>query len=233
MTPIGAGTWRAARAGADVALTAAELVLAGAPAAYACTRPPGHHVTRRAYGGCCYLNNAAIAAERLRAALGGPVALLDLDAHHGNGAQAIFYADGDVRTGSVHVDPARGLVPALPRLRGRGRHARGPRREPQPPARARHGRRRLGRRGGGPGGVGRRRPRARRRARRRRRGRRPREPAGGHASAASARPAARSARSACRPSSCRRAATTSAAIGALVLAALEGIHEGQQEVDGG
>ena len=54
---------------------------------------PGHHVTRSAYGGCCYLNNAAIAAARLRAALGGPVALLDLDAHHGNGAQAIFYAD--------------------------------------------------------------------------------------------------------------------------------------------
>ena len=111
MTPIGAGTWPAARAGADAALTAAELVLAGAPAAYACTRPPGHHVTRSAYGGCCYLNNAAIAAERLRAALGGPVALLDVDAHHGNGAQAIFYADAGVRTGSVHVDPGAGWFP--------------------------------------------------------------------------------------------------------------------------
>ena len=111
MTPVGPGTWAAARAGADAALTAAELVLAGAPAAYACTRPPGHHVTRAAYGGCCYLNNAAIAAERLCAALGGPVALLDVDAHHGNGAQAIFYERGDVRTGSVHVDPADGWFP--------------------------------------------------------------------------------------------------------------------------
>jgi acetoin utilization deacetylase AcuC-like enzyme len=111
MTPIGPGTWRAARAGADAALTAAGLVLAGAPAAYACTRPPGHHVTRSAYGGCCYLNNAAIAAAALHAALGGPVALLDLDAHHGNGAQAIFYADAGVRTGSVHVDPGHGWFP--------------------------------------------------------------------------------------------------------------------------
>ena len=86
-------------------------MLAGAPAAYACTRPPGHHVTRSAYGGCCYLNHAAIAAARLCDALDGPVALLDLDAHHGNGAQAIFYDRGDVRTGSVHVDPARGWFP--------------------------------------------------------------------------------------------------------------------------
>ena len=91
MTLIGPGTWEAARGAADAALTAADLVLAGAPAAYACCRPPGHHVTRSAYGGSCYLNNAAIAAARLRDALGGPVALLDVDAHHGNGAQAIFY----------------------------------------------------------------------------------------------------------------------------------------------
>jgi acetoin utilization deacetylase AcuC-like enzyme len=111
MTPIGPGTWAAARAGADAALTAADLVLTTEPAAYACCRPPGHHVTRDAYGGCCYLNNAAIAAEHLCAALGGPVALLDLDAHHGNGAQAIFYARGDVRTGSVHVDPGAGWFP--------------------------------------------------------------------------------------------------------------------------
>src|SRR5918997_4764680 len=78
MTPIGPGTWAAARAAADAALTACDLVLGGAPAAYACCRPPGHHVTRAAYGGCCYLNNAAIAAARLRDALGGPGALLDL-----------------------------------------------------------------------------------------------------------------------------------------------------------
>jgi len=66
MTLIGPGTWEAARAAADAALTAADLVVAGAPAAYACCRPPGHHVTRRAYGGSCYLNNAAIAAARSR-----------------------------------------------------------------------------------------------------------------------------------------------------------------------
>ena len=92
-------------------------MLAGAPAAYACCRPPGHHVTRGAYGGCCYLNNGAIAAARLRDALGGPVALLDLDAHHGNGAQAIFYERGDVRDRLGPRRPGRGLVPALPRLR--------------------------------------------------------------------------------------------------------------------
>jgi acetoin utilization deacetylase AcuC-like enzyme len=112
MTPIGPGTWEAARGAADAALTAADLVIGGeARTAYACCRPPGHHVTRSAYGGCCYLNNAAIAAAHLRAALGGPVAIIDIDAHHGNGAQAIFYDDPGVLTGSVHVDPAHGWFP--------------------------------------------------------------------------------------------------------------------------
>jgi len=110
MTLIGPGTWEAARAAADTALTAADLVLAGAPAAYACCRPPGHHVTRRAYGGSCYLNNAAIAAARLRGEL-GRVAVVDLDAHHGNGTQSIFWEDPDVLTGSVHVDPGAGWFP--------------------------------------------------------------------------------------------------------------------------
>jgi acetoin utilization deacetylase AcuC-like enzyme len=105
MTPIGPGTWAAARGGADAALTACDLVLAGAPAAYACCRPPGHHATRDAYGGCCYLNNAAIAATRLHEALGGPVALIDVDAHHGNGAQAIFYDRADVLTGKGGLGP--------------------------------------------------------------------------------------------------------------------------------
>ena len=91
MTLIGPGTWEAARAAVDVALTAADLVLGGERAAYACCRPPGHHATRAAFGGSCYLNNAAAAAARLRDALGGPVALLDLDAHHGNGTQSMFY----------------------------------------------------------------------------------------------------------------------------------------------
>jgi acetoin utilization deacetylase AcuC-like enzyme len=79
MTLVGPGTWEAARAAADAALTAVDLVLAGEPVAYACTRPPGHHVTRSAYGGSCYLNNAAVAAGALREGLDGPVAVLDVD----------------------------------------------------------------------------------------------------------------------------------------------------------
>jgi acetoin utilization deacetylase AcuC-like enzyme len=111
MTLIGPGTWDAARAAVDVALTAADLVAEGAPAAYALCRPPGHHVTRSAFGGSCYLNNAAAAAARLREKHGGQVALLDIDAHHGNGAQSIFWDVGTVFTGSVHVDPAAGWFP--------------------------------------------------------------------------------------------------------------------------
>ena len=110
MTLIGPGTWEAARAAVDVAITAADLAL-DSGAAYALCRPPGHHVTRDAFGGSCYLNNAAAAAARMRAALGGPVALLDIDAHHGNGAQSIFWEDPSVLTGSVHVDPAAGWFP--------------------------------------------------------------------------------------------------------------------------
>jgi acetoin utilization deacetylase AcuC-like enzyme len=112
MTLVGPGTYEAARAAVDAALTAADLVAAGeARAAYACCRPPGHHVTRSAYGGSCYLNNAAAAAGKLRARLGGPVAVIDIDAHHGNGTQSIFYTDADVLTGSVHVDPGAGWFP--------------------------------------------------------------------------------------------------------------------------
>lgn len=111
MTPIGPGTWQAARAAVDCALTACDLVLAGAHVAYACTRPPGHHVTGSAYGGSCYLNNVAIAAERLRAQGVQRVAIVDVDAHHGNGAQSIFWNRADVLTTSVHVDPAAGWFP--------------------------------------------------------------------------------------------------------------------------
>jgi acetoin utilization deacetylase AcuC-like enzyme len=111
MTVVGEGTWEAARAAVDTALTAADLVLAGAPAAYACCRPPGHHVTRSAFGGSCYLNNAAIAAQYLRDNGASRVALLDVDAHHGNGAQAIFWERDDVLTASVHVDPGEGWFP--------------------------------------------------------------------------------------------------------------------------
>jgi acetoin utilization deacetylase AcuC-like enzyme len=111
MTPVGEGTWAAARAAVDVALTAADLVLDGAPAAYACCRPPGHHVTRSAYGGSCYLNNTAVAAQYLRDRGKSRVAIVDVDAHHGNGAQAIFWERGDVLTASVHVDPGAGWFP--------------------------------------------------------------------------------------------------------------------------
>jgi acetoin utilization deacetylase AcuC-like enzyme len=111
MTLIGPGTWEAARAAVDVAITAADLVLAGERAAYGCCRPPGHHVTRTCFGGSCYLNNSAAAAARLRDALGGPVAVIDVDAHHGNGTQAVFYDDPGVLVGSAHVDPAAGWFP--------------------------------------------------------------------------------------------------------------------------
>ena len=111
MTVVARGTWEAARAAVDTALTAADLVLAGALTAYACCRPPGHHVTRSAFGGSCYLNNAAITAQYVRDRAASRVALLDIDAHHGNGAQSIFWDRGDVLTASVHVDPAEGWFP--------------------------------------------------------------------------------------------------------------------------
>jgi acetoin utilization deacetylase AcuC-like enzyme len=111
MTLIGPGTWEAARAAVDTALTAAGLVAAGEPAAYACCRPPGHHATRGGFGGSCYLNNSAAAAARLLEALDAPVAVIDIDAHHGNGTQEIFYSEPRVLTGSVHVDPGAGWFP--------------------------------------------------------------------------------------------------------------------------
>jgi acetoin utilization deacetylase AcuC-like enzyme len=111
MTPVGEGTWAAARAAVDCALTAVDLVDAGAGLAYALCRPPGHHVTRSAYGGSCYLNNAAVAAQALRSSGRQRVAVIDLDAHHGNGTEAIFYTRGDVCYGSVHVDPGAGWFP--------------------------------------------------------------------------------------------------------------------------
>jgi acetoin utilization deacetylase AcuC-like enzyme len=110
MTLIGPGTWAAARSALDVAITTADLVLEGDAAAYALCRPPGHHATRSAFGGSCYLANAAAAAARIRDAL-GRVAVIDIDAHHGNGTQALFYEDPEVLTGSVHVDPAAGWFP--------------------------------------------------------------------------------------------------------------------------
>jgi acetoin utilization deacetylase AcuC-like enzyme len=111
MTLVGPGTWRAARAAVDAALTAADLVAAGERVAYAICRPPGHHATRAGYGGSCYLNNAGVAAAALRRAGVERVAVVDVDAHHGNGTQSLFYHRSDVFYGSVHVDPGAGWFP--------------------------------------------------------------------------------------------------------------------------
>jgi acetoin utilization deacetylase AcuC-like enzyme len=111
MTLVGPGSWAAIRGAADAALTAADLVGEGHRLAYALCRPPGHHATAAAYGGSCYLNNAAIAAQALRTAGAQKVAVVDIDAHHGNGTQMIFYGRADVWYGSLHVDPAAGWFP--------------------------------------------------------------------------------------------------------------------------
>jgi acetoin utilization deacetylase AcuC-like enzyme len=103
-TPLVAGSFQAAVAAADAALTAADLVAAGAPAAYALCRPPGHHAGPGYYGGFCLLNNAAIAARAL--ARRGRVAVVDVDFHHGNGTQDIFWEDPEVLYVSLHGDPA-------------------------------------------------------------------------------------------------------------------------------
>lgn len=102
-TPVTKNSFRAARDGIDVALTAASLLLEGERIAYAVCRPPGHHAERRIYGGFCYFNNAAVAANLLSKT--GKVALLDIDYHHGNGSQDIFYQRADVLTVSIHGHP--------------------------------------------------------------------------------------------------------------------------------
>lgn len=104
--PISAQTWGAAYASAQTAIHAADLVLGGEKAAYALCRPPGHHAFAELAGGFCYLNNSGIAAQRLTDA-GRRVAILDVDLHHGNGTQGMFYARGDVLTVSLHAHPER------------------------------------------------------------------------------------------------------------------------------
>ena len=104
--PISAQTWGSAYASAQTALHGADLVLGGARAAYALCRPPGHHAFAELAGGFCYLNNSAIAAQRLTDA-GRRVAILDVDLHHGNGTQGIFYDRADVLTISLHAHPER------------------------------------------------------------------------------------------------------------------------------
>ena len=105
-TPITADTWDAAYWNAQTALAAAHAVLAGERAAFALCRPPGHHAGADYCGGYCHLNVAAIAAQAARDAGAGRVAVLDIDYHHGNGTQDIFWDRGDVFYASIHADPA-------------------------------------------------------------------------------------------------------------------------------
>ncbi|MEP0391664.1 MAG: histone deacetylase family protein [Erythrobacter sp.] len=104
-TPIANGTWNAAYWGAQTALSGLDAVTDGQSHAFALCRPPGHHAGKDYYGGYCFLNNAAIIAQAgVHRAL-GPVAVLDVDYHHGNGTQDIFYERGDVLFTSIHADP--------------------------------------------------------------------------------------------------------------------------------
>lgn len=104
--PITPNTWDAAKASAATAAHGAALLLAGERQVYALCRPPGHHAAADMAAGFCYLNNAAIAAELLTQA-GKKTAILDIDVHHGNGTEAIFYDRSDILTVSIHAQPKR------------------------------------------------------------------------------------------------------------------------------
>jgi len=104
-SPFVAGSWLAIRSSANVALTGAELIREGDKLAFAACRPPGHHATETYCGGYCYLNNNSLAAQSLLDGGAGRVAILDVDYHHGNGTQSLFYQRNDVFTISLHADP--------------------------------------------------------------------------------------------------------------------------------
>ena len=104
-SPLSAGTWVAAKAGADAAASAAGVLAQGARGVFCLTRPPGHHVGADFMGGYCFINNAAVAAQALLGRGCKRVAALDVDYHHGNGTQSIFYERADVLTVSLHGDP--------------------------------------------------------------------------------------------------------------------------------
>jgi acetoin utilization deacetylase AcuC-like enzyme len=104
-SPLCAGTWAAAKAGADAAVSATRLLRAGEHAVFCATRPPGHHAGADFMGGYCFLNNAAVAAQALRTQGCRRVAVLDVDYHHGNGTQSLFYERADVLFVSLHGDP--------------------------------------------------------------------------------------------------------------------------------
>jgi len=103
--PITSGTWEAVRISANLALSGMNAIAAGAPSAFALCRPPGHHAAAEYMGGYCYLNNAAIAAQGFIQRGAHRVAVIDVDYHHGNGTQSIFYARDDVQFISLHGDP--------------------------------------------------------------------------------------------------------------------------------
>ncbi|MTI17197.1 histone deacetylase family protein [Rhodobacteraceae bacterium RKSG542] len=104
-SPLGPNTWKAARKSADTALTGASLISGGERTAFALCRPPGHHAHNKFFGGYCFLNNAAIAAQSLLDSGAKKVSILDVDYHHGNGTQALFYDRADVQFLSIHADP--------------------------------------------------------------------------------------------------------------------------------
>lgn len=104
-TPLTSGTWIAAKTGADCAINAAHALHLGERASFALTRPPGHHAGYDFFGGYCFLNNAALAAQHLLDDGAQRVAILDIDYHHGNGTQSIFYQRSDVMFASIHADP--------------------------------------------------------------------------------------------------------------------------------
>lgn len=124
MTQIVAGTWRAAKASVDVALTAAAAIANGSErAVFALCRPPGHHAATNYYGGYCFLNNAAVAAQYLLDQGAKRIAILDVDYHHGNGTQEIFYERSDVLYVSIHANPMQDFPYFLGYADERGRGA--------------------------------------------------------------------------------------------------------------
>lgn len=106
-TPLTEGSYTAARGAVNTALTATQLVLSGEHVAYGLCRPPGHHASSDLYGGYCFFNNAAIAAHHVASTTASRVTILDVDYHHGNGTQQIFYARDEVQYVSLHGDPRR------------------------------------------------------------------------------------------------------------------------------
>ena len=137
MTLVGPGTWEAARAAVDVALTAVDLVAAGERSAYALCRPPGHHVTRRVRRLLLPQQRRRRPRRRCATPATSGSAVVDIDAHHGNGTQALFWDRADVAYGSLHVDPGAGWFPHYAGYADETGRGPGAGANPQPPARPR------------------------------------------------------------------------------------------------